>query len=463
MVQPGPTELSPLGAEFWRRSAAALQDATSLHVALSGGLDSTVLLSLLHELRQAGLLLRPLAAIHVNHQLQAAAADWEAHCRRLCASLDVPLHVAHATVVAKDSGLGLEAAAREARYTLFADYLPQGALLLQGHHGEDQCETVLLHLARSSGVRGLAGIPAQRALGQGCLLRPLLSCARSGLQAHAQSRALQWVDDPSNSDTQLDRNYLRHEVLPLLKRRWPALVQNVARSSDLLAESSHLLDELAQIDLLAVRGASPGCLDVEGLRKLSQARCRNLLRYWVRERHGEAAGIPGRVLEEGLHTLLEAAVDRSPLLAWNSAAGRLELRRYRGELYLLDALPAGALEDLAWETAQALQLPAGLGILTLVADGNESVAAVRLEVRWRRGGEHMRLARRGTQSLKNLLQEQHIPPWWRPRLPLVYGAGELLVVPGLFESAHWPDFIGCRNARIVWQEQNYIEHPGGIC
>src|SRR5690606_21136468 len=142
---------------------------------------------------------------------------------------------------------------------------------------------------------------------------------------------------------------------------------------------------------------------------------------------------------------------RAPLLAWNSAVGRLELRRFRDELYLLEALPMDACADLAWDPAEPLLLPAWLGTLTLFADGEPAAPDLRLEVRWRRGGERMRLAGRGTRCLKKLLQERQIPVWWRSRLPLVYGAGELLVVPGLYESEHWPAFVGCSNARIVWR------------
>ena len=284
------------------------------------------------------------------------------------------------------------------------------------------------------------------------MLRPLLCRARSDLLQYAQERGLSWVDDPSNAQTHLDRNFLRHRVLPRLRGRWPDLVQSLGRSSALLGESSSLLDELAAIDLVHARGASPRRLQLAALLALSPARRRNLVRYWVRSVMGEAAGIPGPVLHKGLQDVLFAGVDRSPVLTWNAGIGRLELRRFRDELYLLEVDSPCKLPALTWSPTSPLQLPAGLGSLVLCSDGIALPPGIRLEVRWRQGGERMRLTGRGTRTLKNLLQEQGIPVWLRERLPLVFGGGELLVVPGLFESAAWPGFIGSTQARIVWQK-----------
>lgn len=452
MVRHEPTELSSLARDLWRRAAPSLLDASRVLVALSGGLDSSVLLALLVELRNAGELLPPLEAIHVHHGLQDAADAWERHCRELCRTSEVPLYVARAQVDLEVGGSGLEAAAREARYAAFAEHLPRSAVLLQAHHADDQCETLLLHLLRGSGPRGLAGIPAARPLAQGQLLRPLLHCARSELLQYAQVRGLRWVEDPSNTETALDRNYLRHRVLPQLCERWPSLVKGLGRSSELLADASDLLDALAAIDLERARRTSPHRLDVTVLSGLPVSRRHNLLRYWIRQVRGEGARIPGSVLNAGLADLLAAAEDRMPLVAWDSGVGRLELRRHRNELYLLDTCSAAVLPDLDWVPARPLQLPGRLGSLELITDGDFPLRDLRLEVRWRRGGERMQLAQRGTHTLKNLLQEAGVPAWQRSRLPLVYGAGELLVVPGLFESAAWPAFIGSQDARIVWHD-----------
>lgn len=450
MARQRPTELSPLAHQLWRHHGASLQGASSLLVALSGGLDSTVLLALLRELRDAGLQIPTLEAIHVHHGLQAAADAFAAQCRDLCAAWNIPLRLCR-VVVARDSGLGLEAAARKARYDAFARELQAGGLLLQAHHSDDQNETVLLHLLRGSGPRGLAGIPAERPLGQGSLLRPLLTWPRATLLAWAEAQGLRWVEDPSNADTSLDRNYLRQCILPPLKARWPALGEALERSSALQGEAAVLLDELAALDLETARGSAPRRLSVVALLALSVARRHNLLRYWIRLHQGEAAGIPNAVLREGLHSLLEAGEDRMPLVAWDSGAGRLELRRYRGELYLLEAVDELAPDPIAWAPAQPLQLPGKLGRLVLETDGEVVPEGLRLEVRWRVGGERLRLAR-GSRSLKNLLQEQQVEPWLRARIPLVFGGGELLVVPGYFASAAWPACCGLKTAQIVWRE-----------
>lgn len=450
MARQRPTELSPLAHQLWHQTGARLQRAGSLLVALSGGLDSTVLLALLRELRDAGLLNPPLEAIHVHHGLQSAADTFEAHCRELCTAWQVSLRLCRVEV-SRDSGLGIEAAARKARYDAFTRELPAGGLLLQAHHGDDQSETVFLHLLRGSGPRGLAGIPAERPLGEGSLLRPLLPWPRETLQAWAQEQGLRWVEDPSNADTRLDRNYLRQCILPPLKARWPALGAALERSSALQGEAAVLLDDLAALDLETAGGSVPRRLSVAALLALPVARRHNLLRYWIRLYHGETAGIPAAVLCEGLRSLLEAGEDRMPLVSWDSGAGRLELRRHQGELYLLEACREFALTPIDWVPTQALQLPGNLGQLLLETHGAVVPEDLRLEVRWRSGGERLRLAR-GTRSLKNLLQEQQVAPWLRARIPLVYGAGELLVVPGFFESAAWPTCCGMETAQIVWRE-----------
>lgn len=459
MAPPEPSESgaaeadSQLARSIWLQHGEALSSASCLLLAFSGGLDSTVLLSLLCELRDSGLLDVPLEAVHVNHGLQTEAAAWEAHCRQVCETLRIPFHVRRVKVDSSAAGSGLEAAAREARYAVFRDLLPEAGLLLQGHHLDDQSETLLLHLLRGSGARGLAGIPVSRALGRGHVLRPLLHSERSSLLSHAQARSLVWIDDPSNADPVFDRNYLRQSVLPLLKQRWPAVLDNVARSARLFTETEQLLEECAALDLQTVAGSTPWRLALAPLQGLPEARQRNVLRYWIRSLCGEGgASMPFRILHSGLAMLLTARSDGVPALAWGRAGKRLELRRFQGELYLLRALPEPMPFVFDWQGGGVLRLPAGFGSLHLVAEPGDTPVDLQLQVRLRRGGEVMRVPGRGTKTLKNLLQEHRVPPWLRERIPLVFDKDELLVVPGIACSEHWEERAGDRNIRIVWQQ-----------
>ncbi len=185
-------------------------------VALSGGLDSALLLTLAAEACRRHP--RPLRALHVHHGLQAAGDDFERHCRRLCARLGVPLFVERAAVDAT-AGQGLEGEARAARYAAFARRVPAGETLWLAQHRDDQAETFLLAALRGAGPRGLAAMPSARDLAGRRLARPLLDVTRAALEAEAARLALSWVEDPSNADTALDRNFLRHRVLPGLAER----------------------------------------------------------------------------------------------------------------------------------------------------------------------------------------------------------------------------------------------------
>ncbi|HSC80246.1 MAG TPA: tRNA lysidine(34) synthetase TilS, partial [Chitinolyticbacter sp.] len=408
------------------------RSAPAWRIALSGGLDSTVLLHALVRLgRQQAL--PPLSAIHVHHGLQAAADAWPEHCRQFCAELGVPLQVEHVQV---DSGASLERAAREARYAAFARQLGAGELLLTGQHRDDQAETLLLRLLRGAGVRGLAGMPVQRALGRGRLLRPLLQISRAELEVYAREQALSWVEDPSNADTRLARNFLRREVLPGLAAHWPQAAGNLARSAGHLREAQELLDELARQDLaLAATASDCAWLDLSSLElapllSLSDARQRNALRHWL----AAFTALPDSEHWAGWRDLRDAAVDAAPL--WRLASG--ELRRADGRLWWLAGdwlhIPT---QPLQWsEPAGALGLP---GNGQLRCEGRAPAGT--LQVRYRQGGEVLAVPGRGRRDLKRLLNERGVPPFVRGRLPLLYRGDELLAVanlPGL-DGAQWGD------------------------
>ncbi|MBD9423966.1 tRNA lysidine(34) synthetase TilS [Pseudomonas sp. PDM15] len=414
-------------------SLASWRSAPAWRIALSGGLDSTVLLHLLARLREREAL-PPLSAVHVHHGLQAIADTWPAHCQSLCDELAVPLRIERVQV---DGGASLERAAREARYAAFERQIGAGEILLTGQHRDDQAETLLFRLLRGAGVRGLAGMPLSRRLAAGWLVRPLLQVPRAQLEAYARQHDLRWVEDPSNADTGLARNFLRHEVFPVLARHWPQAGASLARTAEHMREAEQLLAELAEQDLATVRGS--GAFDwlnlpsvqLQPLIALSEVRQRNALRHWL----APYSRMPDSEHWAGWVDLRDATVDAAAL--WRLDGG--ELRRADGRLWLLSGEwlqqpPPPA----AWtDPAQPLCLP-GNGRAQIEGVG----PAAPLQLRYRQGGEVMALAGRGHRDLKRLLNERGVPAFVRGRLPLLYRGDELLAVanlPGLDgpPSAEW--------------------------
>ncbi len=401
--------------------------ATRYWVAFSGGLDSTVLLHLMASLRDV--LDAPLLALHVDHGLSKHSADWSRHCRDVCDALNVSLMTERVSV-AQDNGKGLEAAARHARYAVFETVLAEGDALLSAHHRDDQAETVLLQLLRGGGVHGLAAMPLQRPLGKGRLLRPLLDLPRSELEAYAHAQGLKWIDDPSNFDTALERNYLRHSLLPQLEQRRAGTHKVLARSALNFAESAHLLDELAAEDRQEALGEG-GVLSLHRLRAMSSSRCRNLLRYHCRQ-----LGLPlpeTAQLQQVVAELLPAAEDATPLVSWPG----VEVRRYRDGVWFMPPLLPLSDEPIAiqWNGVETPDWPAGLGALRVVRVHGRGVSPQKLRagatLQLRRGGELLVLpGRYGHHELKKLYQEAGVPPWERERCPLLYIDGELAQVAG---------------------------------
>ena len=406
-----------------------LPSAPRYLVAYSGGGDSHVLLHAMATLRER--LPGVLHAVHVNHGLSSRAAQWAGHCRTVCEALSVPLQIV-AVDASADAGESPEAAARHARYQVFSRLMGEGDCLMTAHHRDDQAETLLLQLLRGAGPHGLAGMPACAPFSQGLHARPLLNFDRAQLADYAASHGLSWIEDPSNLDTGLRRNFIRHEILPVLASQWPAVAETLSRSAAHCAEAAHLLDGLAVDDLGQVKGVYPRQLDIKGLSALDEARQRNVIRYWIK-----SLGFPlPRMahLERIMKDVLQAAPDRMPRVCWEGA----EIRRYRNTLHIMRPLSSFDPKTvLSWDLVTPLRLPGELGMLeaTEVEGQGLDADAMRqgsITVRFRAGGESCRPAGRGHHiSLKKLLQEQGLPPWERNRIPLLYVGEELAAVVGV--------------------------------
>ncbi|HEY5291837.1 MAG TPA: tRNA lysidine(34) synthetase TilS [Burkholderiales bacterium] len=427
-----------------------------LVLGLSGGLDSVVLLEVLRRLAEP--LAFRLSCVHVNHGISPNARRWAAFCARRCKRYAIALSV-HEVDVQPYRAEGMEAAARRARYRVYARQEADFIVLAQ--HLDDQAETVLLQLLRGAGVRGGAAMPLMReqdldkktnGARAAAILRPMLGVPRKEIEAYARANKLKWVEDESNADTRHDRNFLRHRVLPVIGQAFPGYRATLARVAGHLAEASLILDELAQADAkLAVSGNQ---LAVAALQRLGVPRAKNLLR-WLLLQQGQAAPEAER-LQEGLRQLFEAGDDA----AVRVALGAWELRRYGGHAYLLPSLPeAPAQFRRDWDGARAWPLPELGGALHFARRQGAGLACARLgeqglSVRLRQGGEKLRLqANRSTRSLKNLLQEARMPPWERERLPLVYCADTLVAVPGLGVASGWQAGPGEAGWLITWRPQ----------
>jgi tRNA(Ile)-lysidine synthase len=407
----------------------ALPGVRRFIVAYSGGLDSTVLLHALTRLRAPANIVVEVA--HVHHGLHTEADRWLEHCAGVCKRLDVPCRVFWVDAHPK-AGESPEAAARAARYDVLRSLVRAGTCLITAHHGDDQSETVLLQLLRGSGSEGLAAMPFVAEFADGYHMRPLLEHSRTDLLRYAQDHDLDWIEDPSNFDVDYDRNFVRRELFPLLRRRWPSVAQTLCRVARIQAESCELAFALGEIDRGTADGSRPGTLSVNALKRFSNARRNNLLRHWIRER--SLPVLTSRQLARVGPDLLASRPDSTPCLRW--AGG--EMRRYRDDLYALSPLPSHDPSRIySWIPERDLSLP-HLG-LRLTNDKMKlqglqvSSSEERVEVRFRRGGERCRRkGRRHCHALKKLFQEAGIPPWERDRIPLVYVNDQLILVWG-----HW--------------------------
>jgi tRNA(Ile)-lysidine synthase len=421
-------------ADFLQIDPPALAPGAVVHVAYSGGLDSTVLL---HFLAHYSPRFR-LRAVHIHHGLQALADEWAEKCARFSASLGVPFELLRVQVDGFDPA-GPEAAARSARYEALRGLMQPGDCLVTAHHRGDQAETVMLRLLRGSGVQGLSAMRVLRAFPPGWLWRPFLDLPREQLYSHAQQHGLRWIEDPHNRDPRYARSWLRTELTPLLRERFPQVEESLARTARLSAEAALLLDELAEQDRSGVGQGE--FLGVAALLQLGAARRHNLLRYWLRQHGFEMPS--AELLERVDRQVLSAATDAEPLLAWAGC----ELRRYRDRLYAMAPLPPppAAEPALSWIGAQ-LPLPPGCGLLRLSQPPPQG-----LSVSFMRGGERFRPAgSTHSRTLKNLFQEAGVPPWVRLRTPLVAAAGELVYVAGIGGSGGWQDLFPPPAAEPAW-------------
>lgn len=383
-------------------------------------MDSAVLL---HLAQQTGW---PVQVVHIHHGLQPQADAWAAHVKMLAKNAQLPCHVVKIQPN-PDEG-GLEAGARKARYAALKAFLEPGDCLLTAHHADDQVETLWLRILRGTGPMGLIGIRHCQPFGAGYLLRPLLDVPYQALRQYAQCHQLSWMDDPSNQDTSFERNYLRHQVVPLLKARWPSMQQTMGRLARLTEETEGIFSELLSDRIGQHRLADAPLLAVNTLIQESRAMRFAIVREWLAELGWRPPS--RRQLDQGLDDLLFADDDRQPVLKWADG----QLARFNGALYRLpNPLPAGLRSAVIrrGETCSWGQVGTVHWVSTALPEQGDL-----LEMRPFSPGDRVYLPQRPPQAAKELLRQARVPPWWRSQLPFITNsASEVVAIAGVVPSA----------------------------
>lgn len=407
-----------------RENLDIFEQSNTIWIAYSGGLDSQVLLHLCVQSKYVN----KIKAIHIHHGLSKNADQWAEHCQKICEELKIPLIIKHIKIN-ELKRKSLEEVARQARYEIFEELLEENDVLLMAHHADDQAETFLLRAFRGAGVEGLSAIPQQRKLGKGILYRPLLNFSRMELQKYAHENNLKWIEDESNQSEEFDRNFLRKQIIPVLKNRWKGLEKTLCRTAHIQTEAAQLLFEIASEDLIKCQCDDQNILNIERVLQLSEQRRANLLRFWLKSLGFE---IPSKIkIKQIQEDILLSKIDRQPCVTWKNA----EIRRYRQNLYAMSPLPPKILQpiEFIWDLKKNLKLPFG----ELKAEKEIfGLPNNTYQIRFRKGGETCFVYGQH-HEVKKLLQEKGVPTWLRAFIPLIYKEDILVAIPNVVIADKW--------------------------
>ena len=408
-------------------------------IAYSGGVDSQVLLHALASLKAKKNLPNPISACHVNHGLSANALQWQTAAESYCKQLHIPLIICPLKL-AKIKQQSLEAVAREARYKALKESSPENALIVTGHHGDDQAETFLLALKRGAGVKGLSAMKKEVFFDKQLLVRPLLSISRDEIEQYAKNNQISWQEDESNTDLNFDRNFIRHKIMPLLTQRWPSIFTTMHRSSKHCQDSQILLDELAEMDLARCLSTNQR-LNITLLKSLSVRRFNNLLRFYL---SSKSQLMPTTQQLDQIYHQLDAKTDKSPAVK----LGSYWLRFFQQEVYITKDFNDISQWQQALNIDEKLPLPDGLGELNVYSSNtpastthqSKSLQRVvapnsqqQVTIKFCHNNEKcLPDYRNHSRSIKKVMQELAIPPWQRKRVPFLYYDDVLVAAVGYF-------------------------------
>ncbi len=406
--------------ERFRKVYAELHGTYNILVAYSGGLDSRVLLELCHRAFQARLEYQ-LQAVHIHHGLHDKADEWANHCQFMCNELDIPLRVLHVSVDITN-GQSFEERARIARRTAWREVLPKNGTLLLGHHQDDQVETILYRLCRGTGPKGLSGISKRTLIGKGVLIRPFLDLPRTSIASFAMKEKLSWVEDDSNAYQSSDRNFLRHKVLPFLKKRWSGIESNIARTGELCAKVTGYLEKKVDDLWPALIGVAPNTLSITRLLALVPILRYEIIRSWILYFDQT---LPSKDQMERIENeIMLARIDKVPILC----LGKYQIRRYRDDLYLLTNYLKYKDKfnfSVDWKYEQILNLPYGARLIARKTVGKGLYLLKSFDNLTIQSGQL-------GEKAKKIFQKFSIPPWERVFYPAVFRNSQLLCLVGLW-------------------------------
>ncbi len=407
-------------------------------VALSGGVDSVVLLHIMHGLKQQYPQLN-LSAIYVNHGLSENAFHWQQFCHARCQQLAINFKAAQVTVK-QQSRTSIEAQARKVRYQALDEYSPSGSVILLGQHLNDQIETFLLRLKRGSGLKGLGAMQPIRVLesGRECF-RPLLAIKRSEIEAFTQQFNISHITDESNSDERFERNFLRQQIVPKLAERFTGFEQCTARSIELLQQQQALLDEYTQQDLAQCINQQQA-LELHKLSGYSASRIANLLRAWLAlfSHTMPSQKQLTQIMSQAIHAQADAQI--------KIELSDGQIRRHQGLLYFVQPKPLAVnieqviSNELVLSDGEILSCQQGVGIRAPKTDEQVSV-------RFNCNSARIKpLKKPGSNSLKHWFKDAKVAPWLRAHIPLIFYNDELVQVVGYFVSDNHKDENG-----VIWE------------
>lgn len=427
--------------------AAAFPLGSRFVVAFSGGADSLALLHAFTRARERDPGLR-LCAVHVDHHLHPESTRWTRQCMEVCRQLSVECAVLDADVKRNGVGHGSEGVARAARYAAFERIISTQDILCTAHSQDDHVETVLLNLLRGAGPRGLAGIPAQRRIGEGTVARPVRGVSRAVLHAYARATGFPLIHDPANEDQHFSRVILRRQVIPVLETRWPGMRTTLARAAERSRESADMLDVLAAIDLELAGGIGGATLDVDAVDTLEPARRRNAIAGWLR---AQGIASPGaRRIEQIARDVIRARSDAMPCVR----LGAIEVRRFQRRLYLVPRIGPVVVQVVhRWQIPESLTFDHGVLAWESCTDGglDDSIRDMEITVRCRGDdAKWMKPLHVRGRSLKKRFQSLGIPPWERGRIPLVYAGDVLAAIGSVWINPRLMTLPGTLGWRVVW-------------
>ena len=414
-------------------------------VGFSGGADSTALLHALNAVRDQ--LNTPVSAVHVNHGLHDHADLWQEECESFCQRSNIQLECLRINP-GRSSGKGLEAEARHLRYQAISTLIKPGACLLTAHHADDQAETLLLNLMRGSGVDGLSAMPESRPFGNGLLQRPLLGFQNKALRDYLQENNIEWSEDPSNQHLDHDRNFIRHEIIPLLEKRWPEVSKRLLLTRKAMTDARHLLEAVAD-EYLEQNLVHPRILQITADPCTDPELFKLVVRRWMKQ--AGTPSIPAYRLESFCEQVRQPGRNHNEAVNWDGWV----LHLYKQQLWLQEDRVLRPCPTVKW---QATDTPAELGddVGQIALQGPVSAKPDgRLIICCRSGTDETTIYQQGHhKSLKNLFQTANIPPWLRDCIPLCTLDGNLVAIGDWCIDEHFASWMSENNARLSWQPGN---------